>query len=248
LIISKNKKDIRFREHDKDELAHYAKTAFDIEYKTSSGWKEWEGVHWRGDWDLSRHGEFSGNDFTYKSEDGKSFIPWVIETSGGVDRTFLFLLLDAYCEEEVKGEKRIVLKFKPSLSPIKAAILPLMKNKPENQGILDAMKAAGKRGSAPFWQKIALLNDIAVLAPMLGLLGTVTGMFYAFYDLNRSMESLSTLFDGLGISVGSTVAGLIVAILAMLFYTFLKFRLIRSMTSVENEAMQLAGTLFHDPR
>ena len=117
-----------------------------------------------------------------------------------------------------------------------------------NQGILDAMKAAGKRGSAPFWQKVALLNDIAVLAPMLGLLGTVTGMFYAFYDLNRSMESLSTLFDGLGISVGTTVAGLIVAILAMLFYTFLKFRLIRSMTSVENEAMQLAGTLFHDPR
>lgn len=117
-----------------------------------------------------------------------------------------------------------------------------------NQGILDAMKAAGKRGSAPFWQKIALLNDIAVLAPMLGLLGTVTGMFYAFYDLNRSMESLSTLFDGLGISVGTTVAGLIVAILAMLSYTFLKFRLIRSMTSVENEAMQLAGTLFHDPR
>lgn len=117
-----------------------------------------------------------------------------------------------------------------------------------NQGILDAMKAAGKRGSAPFWQKIALLNDIAVLAPMLGLLGTVTGMFYAFYDLNRSMESLSTLFDGLGISVGTTVAGLIVAILAMLFYTFLKFRLIRSMTAIENEAMQLAGTLFHDPR
>lgn len=117
-----------------------------------------------------------------------------------------------------------------------------------NQGILDAMKAAGKRGSAPFWQKIALLNDIAVLAPMLGLLGTVTGMFYAFYDLNRSMESLSTLFDGLGISVGTTVAGLIVAILAMLSYTFLKYRLIRSMTAVENEAMQLAGTLFHDPR
>ncbi len=117
-----------------------------------------------------------------------------------------------------------------------------------NQGILDAMKAAGKRESAPFWQKITLLNDIVVLAPMLGLLGTVTGMFYAFYDLNRSMESISTLFDGLGISVGTTVAGLIVAILAMLFYTFLKFRLIRSMTAVENQVMQLAGTLFHDPR
>ncbi|MCB1110375.1 MAG: MotA/TolQ/ExbB proton channel family protein [Chlamydiia bacterium] len=117
-----------------------------------------------------------------------------------------------------------------------------------NQGILDAMKAAGKRGSTPFWQKIALLNDIVVIAPMLGLLGTVTGMFYAFYDLNRSLESLSTLFDGLGISVGTTVAGLIVAILAMLFYTFLKFRLIKTVTHVENEALDLAGALFHDSR
>jgi len=117
-----------------------------------------------------------------------------------------------------------------------------------NQGILDAMKAAGKRGSTPFWQKITLLNDIAVIAPMLGLLGTVTGMFYAFYDLNRSLDSISALFDGLGISVGTTVAGLIVAILAMLFYTFLKFRLIRAMTTVETEVMQLAGNLFHDPR
>ena len=125
-----NKKNIRFHEHNKDELAHYAKTAFDIEYKTSFGWKEWEGIHWRGDWDLSRHGEFSGNDFTYKNDEGESFIPWVIETSGGVDRTFLFLLLDAYHEEEIKGEKRVVLKFKPELSPVKAAILPLVKNKP----------------------------------------------------------------------------------------------------------------------
>ena len=125
-----NKKNIRLHKHNKDELAHYAKIAFDIEYKTSFGWKEWEGIHWRGDWDLSRHGEFSGNDFTYKNDEGESFIPWIIETSGGVDRTFLFLLLDAYHEEEIKGEKRVVLKFKPELSPVKAAILPLVKNKP----------------------------------------------------------------------------------------------------------------------
>ena len=101
-----------------------------------------------------------------------------------------------------------------------------------HQATLDAIKAEGKRSSTPFWQKIALLNDIAVIAPMLGLLGTVTGMFYAFYDLNRSLESVSSLFDGLGISVGTTVAGLIVAILAMIFYTSLKYRLIRVMTTV----------------
>ena len=69
-----NKKKIRFRQHKEDELAHYAKIAFDIEYETPFGWKEWEGIHWRGDWDLSRHGEFSGNDFTYTDPNtGKSF-------------------------------------------------------------------------------------------------------------------------------------------------------------------------------
>ena len=116
-----------------------------------------------------------------------------------------------------------------------------------HQATLDAIKAEGKRSSTPFWQKIALLNDIAVIAPMLGLLGTVTGMFYAFYDLNRSLESVSSLFDGLGISVGTTVAGLIVAILAMIFYTSLKYRLIRVMATVENEVMAEAGRLLSGP-
>lgn len=111
------------------------------------------------------------------------------------------------------------------------------------QVTIDAMKATGKRHTISFWQKIALLNDIAIIAPMLGLLGTVTGMFYAFYDLNRSMESISSLFDGLGISVGTTVAGLIVAILAMIFYTFLKYRLIRLMTSLEHEIVDCAHRL-----
>ncbi len=125
-----NKKDnIKLRKHSEDELSHYAKVAFDIEYKTPMGWKEWEGIHWRGDWDLSRHGEYSNNDFTYTNDDGESFIPYIVETSGGVDRTFLFLLLDAYNEEEVKGEKRVYLKLRPDVSPVKAAIFPLLRNK-----------------------------------------------------------------------------------------------------------------------
>ncbi len=120
---------IRMREHKKDELAHYAKIALDIEYETGIGWKEWEGIHWRGDWDLSRHGEYSSNDFTYSDDNGKKFIPYIIETSGGVDRTFLFVLLDSYREEEVKGEKRVFLKFRPDIAPVKVAIFPLLKNK-----------------------------------------------------------------------------------------------------------------------
>lgn len=125
-------KNIRFRQHGKDELAHYAKVAFDIEYKTPFGWKEWEGIHWRGDWDLSRHGQYSGKDFTYTdSETKKKFLPWIVETSGGVDRTFLFLLFDAYREEKDNKGVRVFLSLDPRLSPYKVAIFPLLANKPD---------------------------------------------------------------------------------------------------------------------
>lgn len=109
--------------------------------------------------------------------------------------------------------------------------------------MLELMKSEGRRASNRLWQKIALLNDIAVIAPMLGLLGTVLGMFYAFYDLNRSMESISALFDGLGISVGTTVGGLVVAILALAFHAITKYRLTRQLSVIENEAHSLANLI-----
>jgi len=114
-----------FYKHEK--LAHYAKKAFDIEYIASPIGKEIEGIHWRGDWDLSRHAQFSGQDLSYTDQETKEkFIPNIIETSGGVDRTFLFLLLDAYTEEA----DRIVLKLNPKVAPYKAAVFPLLANKP----------------------------------------------------------------------------------------------------------------------
>jgi len=106
--------------------------------------------------------------------------------------------------------------------------------------MLENTKSEEKRASAEFWQKIALLNDIATIAPMIGLLETVLGMFYAFYNLTRSMESISALFDGLGISVGTPVCGLVVAILAMIFHAVTKYRLVRQLTLIENEAQSLA--------
>ncbi len=109
-----------------------------------------------------------------------------------------------------------------------------------HQIMLDAMKSEGKRASTAFWQRLSLLNDIVIIAPMLGLLGTVMGMFYAFYDLNRSIESINALFDGLGIAVGTTVAGLIVAILSMIFHATLKYRVVRTLSLVENEAFNLS--------
>lgn len=109
--------------------------------------------------------------------------------------------------------------------------------------MVDTMKAEGKRSTVAFWQRISILNEIAIIAPMLGLLGTVLGMFYAFYDLNRSVESVSLLFDGLGISVGTTVAGLFVAILAMILYSVAKYRLVRILAVVENEAQSFAALI-----
>ncbi len=112
-----------------------------------------------------------------------------------------------------------------------------------SDAMLDAMKSEGKRASAAGWQRLSLLNDIVVIAPMLGLLGTVIGMFYAFYDVNRSMESITALFDGLGIAVGTTVAGLIVSILSMIFHTTLKYRLVTAVSLIENEALSLASLI-----
>ncbi|NGX39929.1 MAG: hypothetical protein KR126chlam1_01268 [Chlamydiae bacterium] len=109
--------------------------------------------------------------------------------------------------------------------------------------MIDSMKAEGKRSTVNFWQRITLLNEIAIIAPMVGLLGTVMGMFYAFYDLNRSIESVSLLFDGLGISVGTTVAGLSVAILSMILYTIAKYRLVKILVNVENEAQTFASLI-----
>ena len=111
------------------------------------------------------------------------------------------------------------------------------------QIMIDAMKSEGKRAATAFWQRLSLLNDIVIIAPMLGLLGTVIGMFYAFYDVNRSIESINALFDGLGIAVGTTVMGLIVAILAMMFHTTLKYRVVRTLSLVENEALNLSALI-----
>jgi glycyl-tRNA synthetase len=133
LSLGLREENLRFKEHGKDQLAHYARAAFDIEYQLESEWKEMEGVHHRGDWDVRRHQEYSKVDLTYFDEETKErFLPFIIETSGGVDRAALFFLVDAYHEEEAKeGEMRTVLKLHPKLAPMKAAVFPLLKNKPE---------------------------------------------------------------------------------------------------------------------
>ena len=129
--LGMKKDNLRFADHTPEKRAHYARMATDIEYQAPWGWAEFMGIHHRGDWDLSRHQQFSGQDMHYiDPETDEKFIPWDIETSAGVDRSLLFFLLDAYSE----GEKGAVLKLHPKLAPYKAAIFPLLANKPELVG------------------------------------------------------------------------------------------------------------------
>lgn len=135
-------KNLRTRTHEDTERAHYARKAIDIEYNAPFGWSELEGIHHRGDWDLSRH------KLTYTDpETNETFTPWVIETSGGVDRATLFFLIDAYKEEN----KRIILKLHPTISPIKMAVFPLVANKLEIVEKAKAVYAMLKKRFVTAW-------------------------------------------------------------------------------------------------
>jgi len=124
---------LRLRQHQPDELAFYAKKAFDIEYQAPWGWAEMEGIHWRSDYDLTQHSKFSGKDLQYLDPvTHEKYLPWITETSGGVDRSLFFLLLDAYREDKTaSGDTRIWLKINPQISAYKMAVFPLASNKPE---------------------------------------------------------------------------------------------------------------------
>ncbi len=123
---------LRLRRHSDEELAHYAKRCHDIEYLFPMGWSELEGIANRTDYDLKKHSEISGRDLAYfDAATEERYTPYVIEPSGGIDRTVLAFLVDAYNVETVRDRKRVFLSFDHRLAPIKVAILPLLKNRPE---------------------------------------------------------------------------------------------------------------------
>jgi glycyl-tRNA synthetase len=130
----------RHRPHEADELAHYAKAAVDVDFLFPFGWQEIEGIHDRGDWDLTRHGEFSGKDLSMLDEVTKErYTPVVIEASMGVDRTALALLTNSFTEETLEsGESRTVMRFHPAIAPVKVALLPLSKKLAEPVHALEA--------------------------------------------------------------------------------------------------------------
>ena len=123
---------LRYYEHPQEKLSHYSKRTVDVEYNFPfAGWSELEGIANRTDYDLKQHAAYSGENLAYFDQaKNESYVPYVVEPAGGVDRMALAFLVDAYTEEEVNGEERTVLKLHPSLAPVKAAVFPLSKKEP----------------------------------------------------------------------------------------------------------------------
>jgi glycyl-tRNA synthetase len=144
--------DSRLRWHEHEQLAHYARAAFDVEYEFPFGWGEIEGIHNRGTFDLSQHEQFSGKALRYFDEETKEkVLPSVIETSIGASRTLMACLVEAYHEEEVNGEQRVVMRFHPRVAPLKAAILPLVRR--------DGMPELAHRITAELRQHLPVFYD-----------------------------------------------------------------------------------------
>ena len=178
-----------------------------------------------------------------------AFIIWsysllTLKSSEMMPKNFLNQLRELLAERRFETALSICQQDHSFSASIVACAIAARKHGP--QMMMDSMKSEGKRRGSSIWQRISILNEIAVIAPMIGLLGTVIGLFFAFYDMNRSAESIASIFDGLGIAVGTTVMGLIVAILAMLFYTSLKFRVINLMNKIENELLSLINIVETD--
>ena len=152
---------LRLREHAPDELAHYAKKAIDVEYRFPFGWKELEGVHNRGDFDLGSHAKASGENLEYfdpKAEE--HFLPWVVETAAGADRAAFTFLIDSYNEEQLEKGTRVVLKLHPDIAPYKVAVLPLLKKRPEIVELCHKIKTDLKRDIMAVYDDTAAIGKL----------------------------------------------------------------------------------------
>ena len=152
---------LRLRPHEADELSHYSKQTTDIEYAFPMGWSELEGVADRTDYDLRAHAAGSGKSLAIFDEaSGEHVVPYVIEPAMGVDRAVLTVLLDAYQEEQLATEKRVVLHMRPHLAPVKAAVLPLLRNRPELVERARALTADLKRRMAATYDDTASIGKL----------------------------------------------------------------------------------------
>jgi glycyl-tRNA synthetase len=185
---------LRLREHAPDELAHYAKKAVDIEYRFPFGWKELEGIHNRGDFDLSRHAEASGENLEYFDPASEErFIPWVVETAAGADRSAFTFLIDAYREEEVRGERRVSLALHPELAPYKVAVLPLLKKRPEIVELCQRILADLKRDLMAVYDDTAAIGKLYRRQDEIGTPWCVTVDVESLEDLAVTVRDRDTM-------------------------------------------------------
>ncbi len=185
------KKDsLQLRVHGKDKLAHYAEACTDIEYKFPFGWSELEGIANRTDFDLMQHSNSSGKDLKYQDNiTNEKFFPHIIEPSGGVDRATLAFLVDAYCEEEVKGATRVSLKFSKELAPTKVAVLPLLK---KNSDIVTMAKRIKKDLSKVF---TTVYDDTASIGKLYRRQDEVGTFFCLTVDVESLTDQQVTVRD-----------------------------------------------------
>lgn len=190
LNLGMNKDNLRKRPHGKDELAHYAKACTDIEYNFPFGWSELEGIANRTDFDLKQHSMASGKDLQYFDDAKKEkFYPYIIEPSGGVDRSVLAFLTDAYFEEQVKDDKRVVLKLHKNLAPTKAAVLPLLKNRPE---IVELAKKIAKDLKKSF---VTVYDDTAAIGKLYRRQDEVGTLYCVTVDVQSLEDKQVTVRD-----------------------------------------------------
>jgi glycyl-tRNA synthetase len=188
--LGMKKENLRIRTHSKEELAHYAKACSDIEYRFPFGWSELEGIANRTDFDLAQHGKFSGRDLSYFDAAAKEkFIPYIIEPSGGADRAALAFLVDAYYEEKVKEETRAILKFSRELAPIKVAVLPLLKNRPE---IVELAKKINNELKKKF---VCVYDDTAAIGKLYRRQDEVGTLFCVTVDVQSLEDRQATVRD-----------------------------------------------------
>ncbi len=191
-----NKENLRIRPHAKDELAHYARACSDIEYKFPFGWSELEGIANRGDFDLKQHSQFSGKDLSYfDAGENKRYMPHIIEPSGGVDRAILAFLVDAYHEELVKDETRVVLRFSKELAPIKVAILPLLKNRPELVGMAKDIAEGLKKDINLVYDDTAAIGKLYRRQDEIGTLYCVTVDVQSLEDKKVTVRDRDTMLQ-----------------------------------------------------
>ncbi len=187
---------VRKRPHEKTELAHYARACTDVEYNFPFGWSELEGIANRADFDLKQHSNGSGKDLQYFDDQAKErFYPYIIEPSGGVDRSVLAFLADAYHEEKVKEETRVVLKLHRDLAPVKVAVLPLLRNRPEIVELAKALAQDLKKNIVTVYDDTGAIGKLYRRQDEVGTLYCVTVDVQSLEDKQVTVRSRDTMLQ-----------------------------------------------------